>query len=300
VSTPSSAAVRDFARVLAAGSKSFALAARLLPRDVRDDAVVLYAFCRRADDAIDLAAEADRPAALARLHADLDAVYGDVVPDDPLLCAMRDVVRRRAIPEAYPRELAHGMAMDVARAAYPTFDALLVYCFRVAGTVGLMMCHVMGVRDPRALRHAAHLGIAMQLTNVCRDVREDAERGRVYVPASVLAASDGALPGAIERLLAEAERFYRSADAGLFALSFRCALAVRTARLVYAAIGRVLAARRFDPLAGRAVVSTGHKLRLVARATAHALGEIPGRARSRFRAAPLGAVVRFPHDVLPV
>lgn len=293
-------AARDAARVLAAGSKSFALAARLLPRASRDDATVLYAWCRRADDAIDLAEIAEQPAALARLEAELDAIDGDGEPPDRLLAALQDVVRRRAIPLDYLHELVAGMAMDVAGVTYPTLDALLAYCFRVAGTVGLMMGHVMGVREPEALRHAAHLGIAMQLTNVCRDVREDAARGRSYVPAALLAEGGGAVPRAVERLLAEADRFYASADRGVAALSFRCAFAVRIARLVYARIGRVLAARRFDPFAGRAVVSTPRKLWLVAHAGLLAIAEAPRRIRARFSPAPLARTVRFPHDVLPI
>ncbi|HEY3592530.1 MAG TPA: squalene/phytoene synthase family protein, partial [Polyangiaceae bacterium] len=160
---------------------------------------------------------------------------------------------------------------------------------RVAGVVGLMMCHVLGARGPSALRHAAHLGIAMQLTNICRDVVEDWERGRMYLPDDILSETGApklaahlggplershgpALAGALRKLLALADQYYCSGDAGLPALPSRAAFAVRAARLVYADIGRNLARRDFDVFAGRAVVSQTRKLTLVARAAVEELG----------------------------
>ncbi len=97
---------------------------------------------------------------------------------DTTLDAFQQVVFERKIPIEYPSELLAGMAMDAEGVHYETLSDLLRYCYRVAGTVGLMMCHVLGVKDDRALIHAAHLGMAMQLTNVCRDVIEDWERGQ--------------------------------------------------------------------------------------------------------------------------
>ena len=171
---------------IAQHSKSFALAAKLLPAAARDDAAVVYAWCRRADDAIDLAPPADQPDALARLYDELAAIdAGAAMPGVPR--AFAAVVGIRQIPLAYPRALLDGMAMDVADTRYRTFDDLFAYCYRVAGVVGLIMCHVMGVRDDRALVPAVHLGIGMQLTNVCRDVAEDWDRGRLYLPDELLA-----------------------------------------------------------------------------------------------------------------
>ncbi len=299
--------VAESRQVLARNSKSFALAARLLPSGVADDAAVVYAFCRRADDRIDLAPAAVRPAALVHLRVELDAVYSDAVQDDAQLASLQEVTRRRGIPRAYFDELLDGMEMDVSGASYASLEDLIVYCHRVAGTVGLVMCHVMGVRDPRALRRAAHLGIAMQLTNICRDVAEDWANARVYLPRALFgdAAPAGAFPPALREnarrsvraLLEEAERYYSSADAGLALLGWRCALAVRTARFVYAAIGRRLEAQGCDVLAGRAVVPLWRKLLLAAHAFVQGLAALPfGAPRP---AAPL-AVLRFPDDVLPL
>jgi len=295
------AACRD---VIARHSRSFDLAARLLPPARRDEVAALYAWCRTCDDAVDLAPPGTEAGALAALRERLAAVYGDAPLGDPLLRCFREVVRRRGIPLEYPHELLAGMEMDVAHATYESVDDLLVYCWRVAGTVGLMMCHVMGVSDDRAAPPAAHLGIAMQLTNVCRDVVEDWERGRLYLPQEILGAwgprlreagrgtsrplplpaeARGALAAAARRLLALADRYYASADAGLAWLEPRSALAVRTARLVYAEIGRRIEARGCDVLQGRAVVSGGRKLVLALRAVlGFATGRLGARAPERF------------------
>jgi phytoene synthase len=155
---------------------------------------------------------------------------------------------------------------------------LLLYAYRVAGVVGLMMCHVMGVRETRALRHAAHLGMAMQLSNIARDVQEDWQRGRLYIPASLLEGvgpldpslaepmpptAAAGLARATEELLRQADAFYRSGVAGVKYLSFRCGLAIRAARLVYSEISMRVRAQGCDPFAARAVVSRGRKLALV-------------------------------------
>ena len=273
--------------MIARHSRSFDLASRLFPRARRDEVAALYAWCRVCDDAVDLAPPAGRRSAFDTLHARLHAVYANAPQDDPVFDCFQQVVQRRCIPIEYPFELLGGMAMDVEHAGYDTLDELLVYCWRVAGTVGLMMCHVMGVSDERAAPHAAHLGIGMQLTNICRDVAEDWERGRVYVPAELLDAELGrwlrkhalapdrpplseparlGLATAVRQLLARAERYYASADAGMAYLEPRSALAVRTARLVYSEIGRRIEARGCDVLRGRAVVPTRRKLRLAAQA----------------------------------
>jgi phytoene synthase len=284
---------------IARGSKSFALASRLLPRRARDQAALVYAWCRRADDAVDLAPPAAQAGALATLAVELDEVYRGS-PADPVLAGFAEVVRARAIPRTYPEALLAGMAMDVRGTRYQTLDELELYAWRVASVVGLMMSHVLGVRRDDALVEAAHLGLAMQLTNVCRDVAEDWERGRLYLPDELLAAHGAggladalggpmpaeALPGiagAVAELLAIADDHYRRADRGLAALPWRGALAVRAARRIYAAIGARLAARGHDVTAGRAVVSTPRKLGHVVAALAGTLVDAPGRALAWLR-----------------
>lgn len=260
-------------QILAHHSKSFALAGKLLPAGVRADAAALYAWCRRCDDAVDTpAAATERAAAARRLRAELDDVYAGVPQDDPVLGGLQEVVQRHQLPRRFADDLLAGMAMDVGVVRMATMDELLLYAYRAAGTVGLMMAHVMGVRDAATLRRAADLGIAMQLTNVCRDVVEDEERGRVYLPADLLegATTPSRAPDSAARAVAAvlgcADAFYRSGDVGLVRLPLRCAMAIRAARLIYAEIGAVLARRGFDVLAGRAVVPRARKLVLLARA----------------------------------
>jgi phytoene synthase len=284
-------------QVLAKNSKSFSLAAKLLPASSRADIAELYAYCRHVDDAIDLAPLEERPAALAKLRAELDAIY-----DGKAETRFGEVVHRYQIPRAYPEELIEGMAMDVARTQYRTLDDLLRYCFRVAGVVGLMLCHVWGVTDANALRNAAHLGIGMQLTNICRDVEEDQRDGRMYLPQTIV--GDGPdrerIKSGVAVLLAEADRYYASADRGVIALSFRCALAVRAARLIYSAIGHRLRARGCDPFLGRAYVPLFQKLTLVLLAIVLTLAELPRRLARKQLPAPPDRVLGFPHDVVPI
>lgn len=272
-----------FAATIAHHSKSFALASRLLPPGVRQQALVLYAYCRRADDAVDLCSVDEQPAALQRLRDELDAIYRDRPGDDPITQAFARVVHAYGIAREIPQDLLAGMEMDVLGTRYQSWAELERYCHCVAGTVGLMMCQVMGVTDPRAPRHAADLGIAMQLTNICRDVLEDWQRGRLYLPGealqargagSLVQALGGPLPAehatalraTIGDVLERAAVHYASGDAGLPYLSPRCRLSIRTARLVYAAIGDAVRARGCDPLAGRAVVPHRRKLMLAAHA----------------------------------
>jgi 15-cis-phytoene synthase len=293
----SDGASRAAQKILARHSKSFAFAGRLLPAWCREDATALYAWCRRCDDAVDGPDDASaRAAAVHRLRAELDLVYGPsgdldlegatASQTDPVLAGFRRVVRRRAIPRRYADDLLDGMAMDVGRVRYQSFDDLLLYCYRVAGTVGLMMAHIMGVRSPSALRRATDLGIAMQLTNICRDVAEDGRRDRVYLPSELL--RKGPPEGADEvrqvvaELLRRAERFYRSGDEGLAALPARCVVAIRAARLIYAEIGREIARRGFDVFSGRAVVSRGRKAWLALRAVIETLwARLPGNVFAR-------------------
>lgn len=263
--------------ILSRQGKSFAFAGKLLPRDARDDAAVLYAWCRRADDAVDVGPEETRLERLSLLRRELGSVYDGEPQRDTLARAFQGVVQRRAIPKSYPSALLDGMESDLGDVRLATYSDLTLYAYRVAGVVGLMMCHVLGLRDQRALVNAAHLGIAMQITNICRDVREDWERGRLYLPAellnevglSSLATELGRelsprhrerLAHAVKSLLSLADSYYRSADRGLPALPERAAWAIRSARLIYAAIGAELRRKNHDVFAARAVVPLRKKV----------------------------------------
>lgn len=278
------AACRDIIR---AGSKTFHAASFLLPQRVRDPALALYAFCREADDAID---QSDDPqCALAKLNERLDLLYRGRPIDRPADRAMADVVTEFLIPQAIPAALLEGFAWDAEGRYYDDLDALHAYAVRVAGTVGVMMSLLMGVRAPRALARAADLGIAMQLSNIARDVGEDARMGRVYLPEvwlreaghsrDALMASptfNDAIGRIVDRLVMEAESLYVRAAAGVADLPPECRPAIHAARLMYAEIGREVLRRSGDSISQRAVVSGRRKALLLARAlSTTAVGQAP-------------------------
>jgi phytoene synthase len=267
--------------LLRGGSLSFHAASRLLPGQVRRGATALYAFCRVADDAIDTVAADQRQAALASLAARLDAIYAGTPAHIAADRAFAALVAQTPIPKSLPLALLEGFAWDAEGRQYRTIESLHDYGARVAGTVGAMMAIVMGARAPDVVARACELGLAMQLTNIARDVGEDARAGRLYLPLDWLE-QEGVHPAAflanpvygpgvqrvVARLLAEADRLYAQAAFGIAHLPVACRPAIHAARLLYAAIGHKAGAPGFDPVADRAVVATGAKLRLVARALA--------------------------------
>jgi 15-cis-phytoene synthase len=171
---------------LAQRSKSFRLASWFLPPRVRRDAAIVYAFCRRVDDAAD---DARSPEQGRHLLDEIRDMLLDRRPPDALVTAYREVALRRGFGLKPAWDLLAGVEGDLGQVRFEDDAALLTYCYRVAGTVGLMMCGVLGVMQPAAQARAVQLGIAMQLTNVCRDLREDALLGRVYLPRKRLASA---------------------------------------------------------------------------------------------------------------
>ena len=180
------------------GSRSFAAAAALFPPEIRGDAEGLYAWCRHCDDVIDgqvmghgmrALAPATGQSRLTELQDKTRAALAGETMEDPAFAAFQAVARRRSIPQAYALALLEGFAMDVAERRYDTIEDTLEYCWHVAGVVGAMMALVMGVApdDLDTLRRAQDLGLAFQLTNIARDVVEDAQNGRVYLPGAWLA-----------------------------------------------------------------------------------------------------------------
>ena len=174
------------AMLLRGGSKTFQAASFALPADTRRAATALYAFCRQADDAVDLGA--DGAAELATLHSRLDLIYAGKPLPIAADRAFAEVVASRSIPRELPAALLDGFAWDLEGRRYETLADLNAYAARVAGTVGAMMAVIMGARDPAVLARACDLGVAMQITNIARDVGEDARRGRLYLPREWLAA----------------------------------------------------------------------------------------------------------------
>ena len=294
------------------GSHSFFAASLLLPPRVRDSALALYAFCRVADDAIDFGA--DRPAELARLIERLDAVYRGTPEPRAVDRAFAATVAAHDIPYALPVALIEGLAWDADGRRYQSFGALLDYAARVAGSVGVMMALVMGVREPAALARAAELGMAMQLTNIARDVGEDAQAGRLYLPldwlgeAGIAADQFVAAPrhspviaAVTARLLAEADLLYTSGAQGICRLPLACRPAIAAAGSIYATIGKKISQAGYDSISRRTYVPTVEKLKLLLRSVFVALTPTRPAAKPPLPQAEfmLAAIAPLPVVVVP-
>lgn len=252
--SPSAELVLHGRETLERHARSFRIASVFLPPASRDDAALVYAYCRELDDAVDEA-------------PDLDAARERIAEAEQSAVAMayRDVAARRGFDPNIASHLVAGMRADLGQVRVADDRELLRYCYQVAGSVGLMMCGVLGVTDPRALPHAIDLGVAMQLTNICRDVLEDAERERVYLPESRLldagtsqgellagAAPPTRVASVVASLLELADSYYRSADDGMPFIPSRSRLAILVASRLYRRIGVRLARKHScNPLHGR-------------------------------------------------
>jgi 15-cis-phytoene synthase len=256
------------------GSRTFFAASHVLPRRVSEPATALYAFCRLVDDAVDL--HSGKIAALARLRQRLDLAYAGRPFPAPTDRAFAEIVARFAIPRALPEALLDGLAWDAESRRYEDFSALQAYAVRVAGAVGAMVSILMGARTPQLLARACDLGVAMQLTNIARDVGEDAREGRLYLPLQWLRAAgidpdewlarpvfSEALGAVVLRLLAEADVLYARSDAGIRGLPLACRPGIHAARLLYAEIGRQIQRGSGDSVSRRAVVSWQRKALLL-------------------------------------
>lgn len=290
--------------MLRKGSKSFWTASRLLPARVRQPTLALYAFCRAADDAVDDASSVSKLVMVEKLRQRLDRVYASRQLRGPVERAFSTVCERFEIPKALPEALIEGMEWDARGHLYETEDDLVAYAARVAGTVGVMMTLVMGPRHITTLARACDLGVAMQLTNIARDIGEDARMGRVYLPGQWLneagldreeflkkPAFDDRLAVLTKRLLDNAEQLYARSDLGIPMLPRDCRIAIRAARLVYSDIGREIRKAGYNSVDSRAFTTRSRKIWLVFRSLAAGFGL--RSSNSKLGLAPTLAPTRF-------
>jgi 15-cis-phytoene synthase len=270
------------------GSLSFHAASRLLPPSVRDPALALYAFCRLADDAVDEGAEAegdDKTRAVLALRDRLDRVYAGRPRETSADRAFAAVVEGFDMPRALPDALLEGLAWDAVGRRYATLSQVMDYSARVAAAVGAMMCVLMRARDADTLARACDLGLAMQLTNIARDVGEDARAGRLYLPTDWLAeagmtpeaffanpAPTPAVRAMVARLLAEASQLYTRSGAGIVALPPACRPGIEAARRIYGAIGTEIARAGHDSITRRAHTTKARKIGLIGQSFVVSLG----------------------------
>lgn len=256
------------------GSYSFHAASKLLPSSVRDPALALYAFCRLADDEVDFGA--DKPAAVLALSDRLEQAYQGRPRNHPTDRAFTAMVEDFDMPRALPEALLEGLAWDGMERRYATLSDVRGYSARVAAAVGAMMCVLMRVRDEQALARACDLGVAMQLTNISRDVGEDLRAGRIYLPTDWVEEAglspeqlfadpkpSKALQRMTKRLLSEANRLYLRSEPGIGRLPLASRPGIFAARHCYDAIGRNLARMGHDSISARATTTSGHKVRLL-------------------------------------
>ena len=173
-------------RVARTQAKNFYYSFLLLSRPQRQAMCAIYAFMRYCDDLSDAEGVSDRSGAIARWQGDLDSALAGNAPENPVWPAFSDSVTRYRIPHEYFRAMIRGVSSDLEPRHIQTFQELYDYCYHVASVVGLTIIHIFGFHDPQALQLAERCGVAFQLTNILRDVREDAEHGRVYLPAEDL------------------------------------------------------------------------------------------------------------------
>ncbi len=275
-------------RVTKTHARSFFFAAKFLPAEKRRAVYPIYAFCRHVDDAID---EADADSALSpravvevwesRLRDVFSGVLNIADPpaeQDLVFVAWKDLLDRFRFDPGLPLDLIKGVVQDTEIDRYETFEELYVYCYRVASTVGLMSSEILGYSEPRALEHAEALGIAMQLTNILRDVREDAVRGRIYLPQEDLrrfgVSEDQINEGRADRNFVElmkfeierAREYYRRGDEGIKYLDPETRFTVALASTIYSRILDEIERLDHDVFRARAHTTTARKLVTMPRA----------------------------------
>lgn len=262
------------------GSKTFHFASRFMSRERRNAFYAIYAFCRHTDNLID--DNEGNPKQQRMLIRDwkkrfLEA-YAQGYSSDPILSPFIHIMRKHNIPLRYPLDLIKGVSMDISKKEYGTFAELRTYCYRVASVVGLMLMYVMGIENiKRAKRYAAKLGIAMQLTNILRDVGEDARMGRVYFPKDELARFGLSVGEVLEShrtarmirflkfQIARARKYYEEAVQGLAMIHKEVRLVIALAYTLYSEILSVIEENEYEVFGRRAYVNTFRKLVLYAR-----------------------------------
>ena len=265
-------------RITAYYSKSFYFSARMLPEAQRWATYALYGFCRHCDNLIDTPrqrTETEMLNEIQRLTEELQIAYNTGESQHPVIRPFILVAKPYDIPIEYPLDLLKGVAMDIQQTRYKTFDELSLFCYRVAAVVGIMMTYVLGYKDERVFDHAKQLGIAMQLTNILRDVKEDKEIGRLYIPQTDLALfgvteqdifNERMTPQFKALMQFQVERadfFYAEAIPGISLLKTESQYAIYSAAKIYRGILRKIEARDYNPFLSRVFVPSTQKIKIL-------------------------------------
>ncbi|MBD3223316.1 MAG: phytoene/squalene synthase family protein [Caldithrix sp.] len=261
-------------------SKSFFLSSAMLPKEKRWDTYALYSFCRYADNIVDnprnrsvieLIDEVDY------LAKEIKIAYQRGESEHPILKPFIIVAKKRGIPMQYPLELLEGVKMDLQKNRYETFDELYLFAYRVAGVVGLMMSYILGFSTTDALKEAEKLGIAMQLTNILRDIQEDKNMDRIYLPMDEVQRFNLTEDDFFQEKMSHnmqrfmhfqvkrAHKYYQEAEKGIKHLTPNTQFAIYSASRIYHGILLKIEARNFNPFLGRVFVKQSKKFGILAR-----------------------------------
>jgi len=260
-------------------AKSFYFSAAMLPKEKRWATYALYGFCRFVDNLIDNPRErtpAEIKHELNFLRREISIGYRTGESEHPVLKPFLSVAKHYQIKKEYALELIKGVLMDIEKQRYENFDELYLFAYRVAGVVGLMMTPILGYKNPEAMEHAEKLGVAMQLTNILRDVKEDKNMGRIYLPQEEIR-QFGVDPDDIynERMtdamhnlmkfqIERAHQYYEEADTGIKMLDHDAQFAIYSASKIYRGILRKIELQNYNPFLGRVFVPNGKKMSIVA------------------------------------
>lgn len=273
---PIKAGFAEAKAITAKFAKTFYFASHFLPKAKRLAGYSVYSVCRISDESVDTAQEGLKEGNLARLEQEIDAVYGNSPLQNELLSAFRKTINRYAIPKKYFDELVAGMHMDLEKNRYESFDELSLYCRRVAGVVGLMMLKVFGYTDPAAEKYAEKLGVAMQLTNILRDINEDASANRIYLPLEELneyglgeddifaKKLDEKFVNLLKFQIRRARQYYEESLAGIKLIDgAACRFTVLAMKEMYCGILQSIERNNYDVFSRRAQLNLAQKIILV-------------------------------------
>ncbi len=266
----------EYARMVTAHySKSFYISARMLPLERRWATFALYGFCRYTDNLIDNPRQRSTEDLMDEVHfmeREIKRAYRSGESEHPVLQPFIVAAKKYGIPREYPLELLKGVVMDINKNRYETFDELYLFAYRVAGVVGVMMTHVLGYTDDAAFEYAENLGVAMQLTNILRDVKEDKDMGRIYLPLEDLRRFgvseqdifDENMNTRMHKLMRyqikRAHSYYDSAEHGIPMLERKAQFAIYASATIYRGILRKIEAAEMNPFLGRVFVSQMKKI----------------------------------------
>ncbi len=261
-------------------ARSFYLATQFLPVRKRWATYAVYGFCRHADNIVDNPRQRspeEVKAELRMLSNEISLAYRGGESEHPVVRPFIAVARIYGIPEHYAQELLLGVGMDLELHRYASFDDLYLFCYRVASVVGLMMMHILGFSNPGAGKYAEKLGVAMQLTNILRDIKEDKDNGHIYLPQDemrrfavdeedILRETDSpALRELLRFQIERAEAYYREGEEGIALLDRDARFAICAASTMYRGILEKLAQRNYNPFQGRVYVPAKEKSKIIAR-----------------------------------